>query len=67
VLRRRAPDAPRLYRTPLAWLVAPAAIIGCVYLFWNLQAKTQLFFAAWNALGLAGYFAWRAARRKAAA
>ena len=63
VLRRREPDRPRLFRTPLAWIVAPAAILGCVYLFWNLQAKTQVFFAAWNAVGLVCYFAWRAARR----
>jgi basic amino acid/polyamine antiporter, APA family len=66
VLRRTEPDRPRLFRTSLAWVVAPAAILGCVYLFWNLQAKTQLFFAAWNLAGLACYFAWRAARRKTA-
>jgi APA family basic amino acid/polyamine antiporter len=66
VLRRREPNRPRLFRTPLAWVVAPAAILGCVYLFANLQAQTQLFFAAWNALGLVGYFAWRAARPRAA-
>ncbi len=59
VLRRQAPDAPRIYRTPLAWLVGPAAILGCAYLFWSLQAKTQLFFAAWNLLGLACYAGWR--------
>ncbi len=64
VMRRREPDRPRLYRTPLAWAVGPAAILGCIYLFWNLQAKTQLFFAAWNVLGLACYFVWRAVRRK---
>jgi APA family basic amino acid/polyamine antiporter len=67
VLRRREPDRPRLFRAPLAWIVAPAAILGCLYLFWNLQAKTQVFFAAWNALGLVCYFAWRAARPKEAA
>jgi APA family basic amino acid/polyamine antiporter len=66
VLRRREPDRPRLFRTPLAWIVAPAAILGCVYLFWNLQAKTQIFFAAWNALGLLCYFAWRASRPRTA-
>ncbi len=37
VLRRRDPDAPRLYRTPAAWIVGPAAILGCLYLFANLQ------------------------------
>ncbi|HEY1753294.1 MAG TPA: amino acid permease [Caulobacteraceae bacterium] len=62
VLRRREPDRPRVYRTPLAWLVGPAAIAGCLYLFANLQQKTQLFFAAWNLVGLACYFIWRARR-----
>jgi APA family basic amino acid/polyamine antiporter len=61
VLRRRDPDAPRLYRTPAAWIVGPFAILGCLYLFANLQLKTQLFFAIWNAIGLVGYFAWRQA------
>ncbi len=41
VMRRREPDRQRLFRTPLAWIVGPAAILGCGYLFWNLQAKTQ--------------------------
>jgi len=59
VLRRRDPDAPRLYRAPAAWIVAPFAILGCLYLFANLQLKTQLFFAAWNVVGLGCYFAWR--------
>jgi APA family basic amino acid/polyamine antiporter len=59
VLRRRQPNAPRLYRTPAAWIVAPLAIGGCLYLFASLQLKTQIFFAIWNAIGLACYFAWR--------
>ena len=62
VLRRRAPDAPRVFKTPLAWIIAPIAILGCLYLFWNLPTKTKLFFALWNALGLTLYFAWRAGR-----
>jgi APA family basic amino acid/polyamine antiporter len=66
VLRRREPDAPRIYRTPLAWLVGPVAIAGCLYLFWNLPAKTQGFFAIWNGLGLGLYAVWRTTRRKLA-
>jgi APA family basic amino acid/polyamine antiporter len=64
VLRRRAPDQPRIYRTPLAWIVGPLAIAGCLYLFWSLPLKTRLFFAAWNLIGLAGYFLWRLRRSK---
>jgi APA family basic amino acid/polyamine antiporter len=62
VLRRRQPDAPRLYRTPAAWVVGPFAILGCLYLLANLQLKTQIFFAIWNAIGLGCYFAWRRLR-----
>jgi APA family basic amino acid/polyamine antiporter len=66
VLRRRAPDQPRVYRTPLAWIVGPLAIAGCLYLFWSLPLKTRLFFAAWNLIGLVCYGLWRSRRAKAA-
>jgi APA family basic amino acid/polyamine antiporter len=58
VLRRRDPAARRPFRTPLAWAVAPAAILGCCYLFTSLQTVTQVSFVAWNAIGLAVYFAY---------
>jgi APA family basic amino acid/polyamine antiporter len=64
VLRRRAPDQPRVYRTPLAWIVGPLAIAGCLYLFWNLPVKTKLFFLVWNLVGLACYFLWRLHRSR---
>jgi APA family basic amino acid/polyamine antiporter len=53
-----------VFKTPLAWIIAPIAIAGCLYLFWNLPTKTKLFFALWNALGLILYFAWRASRMR---
>ena len=56
ILRRREPGWTRIYRTPLAWVVGPAAILGCLYLFWSLPTKTRLFFLAWNLIGLAIYF-----------
>lgn len=56
VLRRREPDRPRVFRTPLAWVVGPLAIIGCLYLFISLPVRTQLWFGAWNVLGLLVYF-----------
>lgn len=64
VLRRRAPDQRRPFRTPLAWVVAPAAILGCAYLFTSLQAVTQASFVVWNALGLALYFGYGRARAR---
>ncbi len=62
VSRRRDSDARRPFRTPLAWLVAPAAILGCTYLFTSLQTKTQISFVIWNAVGLIVYFLYARAR-----
>jgi APA family basic amino acid/polyamine antiporter len=64
VLRRTQPDRPRLFRTPFAGVVAPAAILGCLYLFWSLPRQTQLFFLAWTVLGLVIYAAWAGRRLK---
>ena len=55
VLRKREPGRPRVFRTPLAWVVGPVAILGCLYLFWSLPTKTQLWFLLWNAAGFAVY------------
>ncbi|MBS0479160.1 MAG: amino acid permease [Proteobacteria bacterium] len=62
VLRRREPNERRPFKTPLAWLVAPAAILGCLYLFTSLQSVTQISFLVWNAIGLLIYFLY--ARRR---
>lgn len=58
VLRRRAPDAPRVFRAPAWWLVGAVAVLGCGYLFFSLPSKTQLYFLLWNVLGIAIYFAY---------
>ena len=58
VLRKRDPDRPRVFRTPLAWVVGPLAIFGCLYLFWSLPSKTQLWFLVWNVFGILVYFAY---------
>ena len=44
VMRRRAPDAPRRFRTPLAWPVGLFAILGCLYLLYSLPQRTQIWF-----------------------
>ena len=62
VLRRRAPDMKRGFRTPAAWIVCPAAVLGCLYLFTSLQTITQISFFAWNAAGLVIYFVYGRAR-----
>jgi APA family basic amino acid/polyamine antiporter len=55
VLRKRDPSRKRVFRTPLAWVVGPIAIFGCLYLFWSLPQKTQLWFLLWNVIGIVAY------------
>ena len=62
VLRVREPERPRLFRTPLPWLVGPLGVLGCLYLFTSLPKLTIALFFAWNAVGLVVYFAY--ARRR---
>ena len=67
VLRRREPGRPRVFRAPLAWGVGPLGILGCLYLFTSLPAKTIVLFFVWNALGLAVYFGYARRRSRLAA
>ncbi|MBY0448649.1 MAG: amino acid permease [Hyphomonadaceae bacterium] len=55
VLRARAPDVARPYRTPLPYVVGTLAILGCGYLFFSLQQQTIVYFLLWNGVGLAVY------------
>jgi len=55
VLRLREPARPRVFRTPLWWLVGPAGVLGCVYLFVSLPGATIARFFVWNAIGLVVY------------
>ena len=55
VLRVTESQRPRLFRAPLAWLIGPLAIFGCIYLFCNLPTRTQLWFVKWNSIGLIVY------------
>jgi basic amino acid/polyamine antiporter, APA family len=55
IMRRRAPDAPRTFRTPLPWVVGLIAILGCAYLFISLPTQTQLYFVGAHVIGLLIY------------
>ena len=65
IMRVRAPDAARTFRTPMPWVVGGIAVLGCLYLFYSLPATTQRWFAIWNVAGLGVYFLY--ARRNAVA
>jgi APA family basic amino acid/polyamine antiporter len=55
-MRRRDPDAKRLFKTPLPWVTGLIGILGCAYLFYSLPRNTQIWFVAWNSAGLIIYF-----------
>ena len=56
VLRRTEPNRARSFRTPLVWVIAPATILGCVFLFFNLPSAAMLVLPIWGAIGLVIYF-----------
>jgi APA family basic amino acid/polyamine antiporter len=60
VLRRDAPGVERPFRTPLVWIVAPGAIVGCLYLFSSLNLGTIERFFIWMAIGIPVYLLWGA-------
>jgi APA family basic amino acid/polyamine antiporter len=56
VLRFREPGRHRPFRTPLVWVVAPLATVGCVGLYWNLPNEARLVLPIWGGIGLLVYF-----------
>jgi APA family basic amino acid/polyamine antiporter len=55
ILRKREPNRHRPFRTPMAWLVCPLAIAGCLLLFLNLSMYTIGLFFGWAIIGLIVY------------
>jgi APA family basic amino acid/polyamine antiporter len=55
ILRKRQPDRARPFRTPMAWVVCPLAVAGCILLFVNLSMTAKLVFLGWGAIGLVVY------------
>lgn len=58
VLRVRDPGRHRPFRTPMAWVVCPLAILGCLLLFLNLSGYTLAMFVGWAMLGAIVYAAY---------
>lgn len=55
ILRKREPNRRRPFRTPMAWVVCPLAIAGCLLLFLNLSMYTIGMFFGWAIIGLIVY------------
>jgi APA family basic amino acid/polyamine antiporter len=58
LLRLREPNRPRVFSTPLWPIVAPAGVLGCLYLFVSLPGKTQLYFLYAHLIGAVIYLAY---------
>jgi len=56
ILRITDKGRHRPFRTPLLWVVAPLAILGCLALFFSLNIQSQMVFLVWAAIGLVFYF-----------
>ena len=65
ILRRRAPELPRLFKCPKPFLVGTLTILGCAYLLFSLPESTLVRFGAWNAIGLLVYFLYGRTRSEA--
>jgi basic amino acid/polyamine antiporter, APA family len=64
ILRRTSPKAPRPFKTPFVWFVAPAGIATCGLMMFSLADGTWVRLILWTAIGLVIYFSygvWRAA------
>lgn len=62
ILRYRMPNLPRRFRAPALWLIGPATIAGCVFLFVNLPTAAMLVLPGWGAIGLVIYFGYAQSR-----
>ena len=56
ILRIKAPERNRPFRTPLVWVIAPIAAAGTIVLFMFLPHDAKLLFPIWSAIGLVVYF-----------
>lgn len=58
VLRKTRPDVPRPFRVQGLWLVAPATVAGCVFLFLNLPLDAMIVLPLWSAIGIVIYLSY---------
>lgn len=56
IMRKKMPEVPRAFKTPLVPFVPVMGIIVCVYLMYSLPNESWLRLAVWLALGLVIYF-----------
>ena len=62
VLRKKDPGRRRPFRTPGVFIIAPAAMVGCVGLYMFLPLIAKLVLIVWGAIGLLIYFGYSRSR-----
>ena len=62
VLRIKDPTRKRPFRTPLLFVVAPLAIVGCLGLYVSLPLTAILVLPVWGVVGLLVYFLYSRSR-----
>lgn len=55
LLRSTQPTRKRGFRTPGLWLIGPATVLGCVFLFLNLPLQAMIFLPVWSLIGIVIY------------
>ncbi|MEZ4876986.1 MAG: amino acid permease [Flavobacterium sp.] len=58
VMRKKMPNAPRAFKTPLVPFVPLAGVLVCLYLMYSLPYESWLRLIIWMALGVVIYFAY---------
>jgi APA family basic amino acid/polyamine antiporter len=57
VLRVRETVRTRVFRAPMARVIGPLGIAGCIHLLFSLPVNTQVWLLIWNVGSLVVYFA----------
>ncbi|ESU23670.1 putative amino acid-transporting permease [Flavobacterium enshiense DK69] len=56
VMRKKMPDAPRSFKTPLVPFVPIAGVLVCVYLMYSLPQESWIRLVVWMIIGVVIYF-----------
>ncbi|WP_306351444.1 amino acid permease [Flavobacterium sp. '19STA2R22 D10 B1'] len=64
VMRKKMPDVPRSFRTPLVPFVPIAGVLVCFYLMYSLPSESWIRLIIWMALGIIIYFLYGKKRSK---
>lgn len=56
IMRKKMPDVPRSFRTPLVPFVPIAGVVVCFYLMYSLPSESWIRLIVWMVLGIIVYF-----------